>query len=334
MNPLHALDNWDGKQLIGYGANLAALLTMKTCGVEFSFVVDDNRELQGQTLANIPIRPVSALSDVDWNLSRLVVCAYNPRSILSMQSKLEMLALQYPEHWIDCSLLHFNTMGKKLGKLFGISPDPLLFFRIRALTLFSSIENMSSISGTWLFIELLNHLAIYSTGGVAEMGVYRGGNAFTALSLGPRLAGWKYHLFDSFKGLPEFSSFDPTSRRGEFTETSVKYIKSIFANFPNVHVHPGLFHDTLPSIADERFNLVYVDCDLYEPTLECCEFFYERLNRGGIMLFHDYYEKCHGLPLGVKAPFTGVKLAVDEFSRSRAIPVVPFTESTHALIVK
>lgn len=86
MNPLHALDNWDGKQLIGYGANLAALLTMKTCGVEFSFVVDDNRELQGQTLANIPIRPVSALSDVDWNLSRLVVCAYNPRSILSMQS--------------------------------------------------------------------------------------------------------------------------------------------------------------------------------------------------------------------------------------------------------
>jgi hypothetical protein len=80
--------------------------------------------------------------------------------------------------------------------------------------------------------------------------------------------------------------------------------------------------------------MAYIDCDLYEPTLECCEFFYRRLNPGGVMLFHDYCGAEPDLPQGVKVPFTGVKKAVDEFFLARPETVIEFPETTHALIVK
>ena len=334
QDPLHLTNRFRKMQVIGYGANHAALRTIQACGVTFSFIVDDNDKSQGETLAGVPICPPSTLAAVDWTTTRLIACADNPRSILSMQAKLEGLGLRYPEHWIDCSAFHFTTIGKKLTETFGITPDPLLFWRTRALTLQSTIENWSSISGTWLFIELLKHLALKARGGVAEMGVFRGGNALTSLILGPQQVGWKYHLFDSFEGFPEFSTFDPASRRGEFTETSLAHIRSVFADFSNVIIHPGFFRDTMQSVSDERFNLVYVDCDLYDPTIECCRFFYGRLNRGGVLLFHDYYAGSGRMPSGVKSPFTGVKRAADEFFHDRPEKIVEFPETTHALIVK
>lgn len=52
------------------------------------------------------------------------------------------------------------------------------------------------------------------------------------------------------------------------------------------------------------------------------------------MLFHDYFDKCVGLPSGCRKPFTGVKLATDEFFRTRPEKIFQFPETTHALIVK
>lgn len=321
-------------KLIGYGANIAALNVIRTSRINLDFIVDDNESSHGTTLADVPIYPSSALSTVDWNTTRLIVCAYNPRSIIQIQSKLELIGLNYLEHWIDCSVFYFNTIGTKLKEVFRIAPDPLLFWRTRALILRCAPDNMSSIAGTWLFIELLRHLAAKQNGGVAEMGVFRGGNAFVTLALGPDPTGWKYHLFDSFTGLPELSTYDPISRGGEFTDTSLAHIHSMFSDYDNVIIHAGLFSDTLESVATEYFNIVYVDCDLYEPTLECCDFYYNRLNQGGIMLFHDYFHASAQLPSGCKKPFTGVRLAVDEYFRNRPEKVIHFPETTHALIIK
>ena len=271
-NPTDIIENYRGMKLIGYGANYAALNTIRSSRVNFDLIVDDNEMSHGKTLAGIPVYPPSVLSSFDWSSTRMIVCAYKPQNIRCIQSKLEIIGLHYPEHWVDCSLFHYETIGAKLREYFDIEPDFNLFWRTRALSLNSQAENMSAISGTWMYLEMLNHLMSTKQGQVAEMGIFRGGNSLITLLLGTASHNWKYHLFDSFQGLSELSVYDPQSCFGEFKDVSLNHIKSVFVDFDNVTIHAGLFRDTMYSVSDNIFNMVYVDCDLYEPTLECCRF--------------------------------------------------------------
>ena len=66
-----------------------------------------------------------------------------------------------------------------------------------------------------------------------------------------------------------------------------------------------------------------MDGDIYESTLEGLRFFYPRMNKGGIILSHDY---CS---LG----FPGVKRAFDEFMSDKPEPVIELWDS-QALVVK
>lgn len=49
----------------------------------------------------------------------------------------------------------------------------------------------------------------------------------------------------------------------------------------------------------EWYSFCHFDVDLYEGTLACLRYFYDRMLPGGIMLSHDY-----GLLAGVEAAFT------------------------------
>jgi len=58
-----------------------------------------------------------------------------------------------------------------------------------------------------------------------------------------------------------------------------------------------------PHLTNERFSVVNIDCDLYEPIKASLKYFYPRLSPGGILLLHDYSSGY----------FEGAKQAVDEF---------------------
>jgi hypothetical protein len=317
-----------GKQLIGYGATVAAAQTICTSQITLSHIVDDRAELQGKRLNGVPIGSPAMLSSLDPASTYIVVFVYKPSSVLKIAAKLAGMGYRYLNNWVDCSFLHFESMSARLHQLFAIEADRSLFLKAHALSLRNSIENLSSIAGTWMYLELLNE--VVPEGSVAELGVYKGGNALIALSL--RAQSCPYHLFDSFTGLTQFSSSDPPSRQGELADVSLDLVRSTFKDFPNVELHEGFFSETLPDVAGEKFAMAYVDCDLYEPTMECCRFFYDRIEPGGILLFHDYSEPLIDLPVGV--PFTGVKRAVDEFFQDRCEKPVVFAETTHALVVK
>ena len=51
----------------------------------------------------------------------------------------------------------------------------------------------------------------------------------------------------------------------------------------------GLFKDTLPTLVDQQYHFVNIDCDLYEPHIECLEYFYPRMVKGGVLFFDDYH---------------------------------------------
>jgi hypothetical protein len=327
------------KKLIGYGAGLAAMATLRTSSVKFSYIVDDSPDLQGQKIMGVPIKPYECLKTEDKGSCFIIVLAYMDKPVRAIQERLYSIGFEYLHNWIDCSFLHYSTMRERLRENFNLQVDPILFTKARAFSLYGSVENQSGTSGTWLFCELLKHIdrqRVY--GSIAELGVYKGGNAFISLLiLQEEIQKRFYHLFDSFVGFPDFSIHDPLSQADQFSDTSAHYVRSIFSTFQNVKIHAGLFSDTLSDVSAEDFAFVYVDCDLYESTLECCEFFYERLNPGGIMLFHDYdyYEPNFDTSSGVYRPFfTGVKKAVDEFFSGRPANLLVFPETTHALIVK
>jgi len=122
-------------------------------------------------------------------------------------------------------------------------------------------------------------------GDIAEVGVYKGGSALLICELkGDR----SLHLFDTFEGLPEIKKEDKGFfNKGEY-KSSFEEVKQKFENKPNVFIYKGIFPDTSKPIEDKHFSFVHLDVDIYESTLNCLKFFYPRMNKGGIILTHDY----------------------------------------------
>jgi hypothetical protein len=324
------------RRLIGYGAGLATLLTLRETPLDLEFIIDDKPESQGTELLGIPIVPPTELHRVNLPEYCVVIFAYTGAAIRAIQDKLAAFGLGFPDGWVDCSLLHFHSYRRRLKAALGVEASPDLFATSRLLSIYSSLRNLSGLAGTWLCLELVQELNRRTvTGDVAELGVFEGGNALCSLLAGREiLSGRKVHLFDSFAVSPVLSSDGLTPRQGEFIAWNLAGIRNWVSLFETVRIHAGCFEQTLPTVQDERFSFVYYDADLYQPAIECCGFFYERLPPGGMMLFHDYCAEEPELPRGARAPFLGVKKAVDEFLAGREDRLVHFPETTHALMIK
>lgn len=157
-------------------------------------------------------------------------------------------------------------------------------------------------------------------GDIAEVGVYRGGSAkIICEAKGDK----PLHLFDTFEGIPELSKMDTGYyHKGEFP-ASLKDVKTYLKKYHNVHFYKGLFPSTAKPISNKKFSFVNIDVDIYESTFNCLEFFYPRMNGGGIIVSHDY----------INANAAGVRKAIDNFFKDKPEPVIEISGS-QCLIVK
>lgn len=161
-------------------------------------------------------------------------------------------------------------------------------------------------------------------GDFAECGVFNGGTALL-LSRVAQSGNKTLRLFDSFEGLPEpDSDKDQGLEAGLFKSASADAVRRLVgAGGVDLEMHVGFMPGTFAGLEDKRFSLVHIDVDLYQSTLDCCEFFYPRLQPGGVMVFDD-----HGFP-GCR----GMRLAVAEFFGDK--PEAPLALSTgQALFTK
>jgi hypothetical protein len=157
-------------------------------------------------------------------------------------------------------------------------------------------------------------------GEVAELGVYRGGSAKLLASVFPDKP---VHLFDTFQGMPETSRTHDQLEPGVFADTSLEAVRAYLADCPHVAFHPGFFPDTASPVEDHHFCFVHLDADIYSSTLSGIEFFYPRMNSGGVMAFHDYAQPdCRG-----------VREAIDEFFADKPETVV-FTPPNQCFVIK
>ncbi len=137
---------------------------------------------------------------------------------------------------------------------------------------------------------------------VSEIGVYRGG---TAKLISKVVAGnaQTVHLFDTFSGMPPTDSTKDLHKEGDFSDTMIDEVKKYLKDCNNVRFYQGFFPDTSGPVINLQFCFVHIDVDIYKSVLDCCEFFYPRMIKGGIMVFDDYgFLSCFG-----------AKMAVDEF---------------------
>lgn len=148
----------------------------------------------------------------------------------------------------------------------------------------------------WFQVEQLRKNKI--SGAFAELGVHKGETARAIHNMDKKRA---FYLFDTFEGFTEadLAQEDQTEDRFSttmFADTSVDKVKMYINGNDNLRFKPGFFPDTTEGLESENFALVHIDADLYAPTIAALNYFYPKLNKGGVIIVHDYNHHWDGIP--------------------------------------
>jgi hypothetical protein len=151
-------------------------------------------------------------------------------------------------------------------------------------------------------------------GDVIETGAWRGGASIlvraTLDSLGDDRTVW---VADSFQGFHPGDGADSEAVRlsaFDYLAVPVEEVRESFARLGcdrNVRFVPGFFEDTLAGLSGQRWAMVRLDADTYEPTRLGLEHLYPGLVPGGYLIVDDY------------GSFQGCRQAVDQFRSAHGI---------------
>jgi hypothetical protein len=100
--------------------------------------------------------------------------------------------------------------------------------------------------------------------------------------------------FDSFQGLssPSQENDDPFWKQGMFAAGLEEVRRLTQADLrPELRLVPGFFENSLDteeaqSLKDISF--ARIDCDIYQPTVECLRYLSRRLSHGSVLVFDDW----------------------------------------------
>lgn len=178
-----------------------------------------------------------------------------------------------------------------------------------------------------LYVLLLNIARVLKDdvpGDFAEIGVYRG-NTASILAQAARAGGRRLYLFDTFSGFDPADQEEPDHPSKSFTDTSLDSVRN-FVGTASVDYVVGRFPDSLSNMQfPDRFAIVHLDCDLYQPTAAGLAFFYPRLSPGGLLILHDYSS----------GHWNGCAQAIDEYLCDKPErPVLMPDKSGTAIVVK
>ncbi len=184
------------------------------------------------------------------------------------------------------------------------------------------LQNGGDFSRFFTYILNITHLLENNVeGSFAELGVYKG-NSAAVLNYYAKNSGRTLYLYDTFDGFDErdLVGVDCQKKR-DFCDTSIEYVKS---RVGEAEYRQGFFPDsTEEKDRKDKYAFVSLDCDLYEPTKAGLEFFYPRLNRGGVIICHDYSS----------GKWKGVTEAVDEFCSQQGIYGVLLPDREGSVII-
>lgn len=160
-------------------------------------------------------------------------------------------------------------------------------------------EDKVRLYNLWFQVEQLKKNKI--SGAFAELGVYQGE---TARAIHHMDKDRIFYLFDTFDGFTEEDLAHEHQTEDRFSTTmfadaSLDKVKMYISGNENLRFKPGFFPDTTEGLEFENFALVHIDADLYAPTIAALNYFYPRLNKGGVIMVHDYNHHWDGIPKAI-----------------------------------
>lgn len=145
-------------------------------------------------------------------------------------------------------------------------------------------------------------------GSVAELGCFQGDLSWQLNALMPDR---KLYLFDTFQG------YDPRDLQKEaemdgmkpepydFKDVKKDLVMARMPQKEQVVIKEGWFPETAFDLEDETYALVVLDAGLYQPTYSGIEYFFPRMNRGGVIIVCNYESM----------KYTGVRKAMDDLEK-------------------
>jgi hypothetical protein len=178
------------------------------------------------------------------------------------------------------------------------------------------------------FSKFITHLEFFKQtstvrGEIVEFGIFKGNSFFRWIKFRDLLeqtSSRKVIGFDIFGDFPEASYEEDKAKRDAFiAETNggksisleeINELLNIQGLHKNVDIIQGDILVTLEKYLDEnphlKISLLHIDVDLYEPTKHILEKLYEKVTKGGVIIFDDY------------GAFAGTNKAVDDFFEGQA----------------
>lgn len=182
--------------------------------------------------------------------------------------------------WIE-RMSFATVVGLEMMHL-GAHKDPAVLERIRDMR--KKCRSLTTAYESFLIYSIARAQSRLD-GAMAEVGAYEGG---TTRMICEGKGARALHVFDTFDGLPEPTGLEQSTHAEHQYTSSVEQLEKLLSPFPEVHIYKGRFPETATPIEGLQFSFVHLDVDLYQGTIDCLEFFYPRMQSGGIVLSHDY----------------------------------------------
>jgi len=143
-------------------------------------------------------------------------------------------------------------------------------------------------------------------GAVAEFGCYIGTTSlFIRRLLDARQDSRKFHVYDSFEGLPPKTAQDESRAGDQFQAGELAVSKKQFlqqfqkAGLKPPTTHKGWFNDLTEKDVPETIAFAFLDGDFYESIRDSLRLVLPRMQQGGVIVVDDYAREA--LPGAAKA---------------------------------
>jgi len=192
---------------------------------------------------------------------------------------------------------------------------------------FSNDDAYRGMDISRLWCLMLNAKATLSRvpGSLAELGVYKG-HSSAVLSHYASMFDRKMYLIDTFSGFStdQLEEDLTPAKATAFRDTNIELARKTVGDYSrNIWVAGSFPECATPELSEDTFAFVSLDCDLYEPIRRGLDFFYPRLQRGGMIFVHDYSS----------GHWPGAARAVDEFCAASGVVVVLLADKSGTAVI-
>ena len=164
----------------------------------------------------------------------------------------------------------------------------ILSFIIRNINgdLYHNASKFHQINKIWRNINLDQ-----IPGDYIEFGIYKGKSLYHSIKSAKKIGIKDDRIFwglDSFEGFPvENHNFYKSNN----FKTSYKKVSKQFKNYKDINIVKGFFEDSLQTSNLQKLktlSFVFIDCDIYESTIDIFDYLKTRMANGGFIMIDDF----------------------------------------------